>query len=73
VVLCAAGGLAALSGLPVKTVAARAGFASRSHFSRAFKASAGADPAGYRAQTIRACEPGGGELPDRGIEIRKLH
>ncbi len=72
-ILCAAGGLAALSDLPVKTVAARAGFASRSHFSRAFKAFAGADPAGYRAQTIRACEPGGGESPDTGIEIRKLH
>ncbi|MFQ6018838.1 MAG: helix-turn-helix domain-containing protein [Kiloniellaceae bacterium] len=35
--------------LPVKTIAGRVGFASRSHFSRAFKAFAGADPAGYRA------------------------
>jgi AraC-like DNA-binding protein len=35
--------------LPVKTVAGRVGFASRSHFSRAFKASFGADPAAYRA------------------------
>ena len=40
---------------------------------RFLKAFAGADPADYRAQTIRACEPGGGESPDTGIEIRKLH
>ncbi len=59
--------------LPVKTVAARVGFASRSHFSRAFKAFAGIDPAGYRAETVRACEPGGVEPPDTGIEIRQLH
>ena len=37
------------SDLPVKAVAARVGFASRSHFSSAFKAYAGADPASYRA------------------------
>lgn len=35
--------------LPVKTVAYRVGFASRSHFSRAFKAFTGSDPAHYRA------------------------
>ena len=35
--------------LPVKTIAYRVGFASRSHFSRAFKAFSGTDPAGYRA------------------------
>lgn len=41
--------LLAETDLPVKTVAGRVGFASRSHFSRAFKASFGADPAAYRA------------------------
>ena len=30
-------------------MAGRVGFASRSHFSRAFKAYAGSDPAAYRA------------------------
>jgi AraC-like DNA-binding protein len=39
--------------LPVKTVAGRVGFASRSHFSRAFKAYAGSDPAAYRAAKSR--------------------
>jgi AraC-like DNA-binding protein len=34
--------------LPVKTIAARAGFASRSHFSRLFRATFGHDPSGYR-------------------------
>lgn len=34
--------------LPVKTVAARAGFASRSHFSRLFRAAFGHDPSSYR-------------------------
>lgn len=34
--------------LPVKTVAARAGFASRSHFSRAFRKVFGTDPSGFR-------------------------
>ena len=34
--------------LPVKTVAATSGFASRSHFSRAFRAQFGADPTAYR-------------------------
>ncbi len=41
--------LLAETDLPVKTVAGRVGFASRSHFSRAFKASFGTDPAAYRA------------------------
>ena len=36
--------------LPVKAVAARVGFDSRSHFSRAFKAFAGKDPASYRLE-----------------------
>ena len=39
----------AATNLPVKTVAARVGFASRSYFSRAFRAYAGIDPAGFRA------------------------
>jgi len=34
--------------LPIKTVAARAGFASRSHFSRLFRAAFGDDPSGFR-------------------------
>ncbi len=34
--------------LPVKSIAARVGFDSRSHFSRAFKAFAGKDPASFR-------------------------
>jgi len=36
--------------LPVKAVAARAGFASRSHFSRAFRASFGRDPSSFREE-----------------------
>ena len=39
--------------LPVKAVAGRVGFASRSYFSRAFKALHGIDPAGYRAEANR--------------------
>jgi transcriptional regulator GlxA family with amidase domain len=38
--------------LPVKTVAARVGFESRSYFSRAFKDFTGVDPAGYRANPV---------------------
>lgn len=34
--------------LPVKVIAASVGFASRSHFSRAFSAAYGADPSGFR-------------------------
>lgn len=34
--------------LPIKTIATRSGFASRSHFSRAFRAAFGQDPSGYR-------------------------
>lgn len=37
--------------LPVKTVAVRVGFDSRSYFSRAFKAFSGQDPAAYRAHS----------------------
>jgi AraC-like DNA-binding protein len=38
--------------LPVKLIAATAGFASRSHFSRAFRAAFGSDPSAYRDQPI---------------------
>ena len=38
--------------LPVKTIAYRVGFDSRSYFSRAFKDFSGIDPAGYRANPI---------------------
>ncbi len=38
--------------LPVKTIAARVGFDSRSYFSRAFKDFAGTDPARYRANPV---------------------
>lgn len=37
------------TGLPVKAIASRVGFASRSHFSRAFADHFGAAPADYRA------------------------
>lgn len=36
--------------LPIKTIAARVGYASRSHFSRAFKEEFGKDPALFRAE-----------------------
>jgi transcriptional regulator GlxA family with amidase domain len=36
---------------PVKKVASSVGFASRSHFSRAFKGFTGADPTAYRLQS----------------------
>ena len=38
--------------LPVKTIAFRVGFESRSYFSRAFKDFSGIDPAGYRANPV---------------------
>ncbi len=38
--------------LPVKTIASQVGFESRSYFSRAFKAFAGVDPAGFRANPV---------------------
>jgi AraC-like DNA-binding protein len=38
--------------LPVKTIAFRVGFDSRSYFSRAFKAFAGLDPVGFRANPV---------------------
>lgn len=40
--------LLAATRLPVKVIAASVGFASRSHFSRAFSAAYGDDPSGYR-------------------------
>lgn len=40
----------AATDLPVKAIASRVGFDSRSYFSRAFKAFAGVDPVGFRAQ-----------------------
>ena len=45
------------SDLPVKSVAAAVGYASRSHFSRAFTAQFGSDPSQYR----RRCEVRGSE------------
>lgn len=42
--------LLATTELPVATVASRAGFASRSHFSRSFRDAVGADPTSFRDQ-----------------------
>jgi len=39
--------------LPIKVIAKSVGFASRSHFSRAFAAAYGADPSGFRRGTER--------------------
>jgi AraC-like DNA-binding protein len=46
--LRAGGRLLRSSGLPIKSIAAAVGYASRSHFSRAFRAEFGVDPTGYR-------------------------
>jgi AraC-like DNA-binding protein len=43
-----------ITDLPVKAIAASTGFASRSHFSRAFKAAFGADPSAYRSERSAA-------------------
>ncbi|MFZ5747287.1 MAG: AraC family transcriptional regulator [Pseudomonadota bacterium] len=48
---CAARLLAA-GNTPVKRIASDVGFASRSHFSRAFRARFGIDPSGYRRQLV---------------------
>lgn len=50
--------------LPVKTIAFRVGFDSRSYFSRAFKAFAGIDPAGFRSNPIAHVLNGGHEDGD---------
>ncbi|NIR29628.1 MAG: AraC family transcriptional regulator [Gammaproteobacteria bacterium] len=66
---CAARLLACTS-LPVKTIAWRVGFSSRSHFSRAFKAFASEDPVRYRARRaggfLQAEGWYAGPLPHRG-------
>ncbi|MDH7971081.1 AraC family transcriptional regulator [Sphingomonas sp. AR_OL41] len=49
--------LLAATRLPVKVIAASVGFASRSHFSRAFSAAYGADPSGYRR--VAGAKPNG--------------
>ncbi len=59
--------LLAATDLPVKTIAARVGFGSRSHFSRAFKAFAGSDPVGYRAKARRGEDLDGGAR--RGVRL----
>ncbi len=46
----------ATTGLPVKTIAGKIGYRSRSNFSRAFKAKYGVDPAGYRQGAGRGAE-----------------
>ncbi len=46
----------ATTGLPVKTIAGKIGYRSRSNFSRAFKARYGLDPATYRQDAERGEE-----------------
>ncbi len=46
----------ATTGLPVKTIAGKIGYRSRSNFSRAFKARYGVDPAAYRQGAGRGTE-----------------
>ena len=59
---------------PVKTVAARAGFSSRSYFSRAFKAFTGVGPATYRANAIteaaRSAGADGADVRVRAEDVR---
>jgi AraC-like DNA-binding protein len=52
--LKAAARLLSNSATPVKSVAAAVGFASRSHFSRAFKREYGMDPSGFRKPSTEA-------------------
>ncbi len=59
--------------LPIKTIAARVGFGSRSYFSKAFKQFSGVDPANYRAQptefepSLASASGGGGFLSFLGF------
>jgi AraC-like DNA-binding protein len=46
------------SNMPIKVLAAEVGFASRSHFSRAFRGMFGADPTAYREKGVRAAQAG---------------
>ena len=48
--------------LPVKVIAASIGFASRSHFSRAFRAAYGEDPRGWRKRNLETPTPAPGRL-----------
>ena len=50
--------------LPVKAIAASIGFASRSHFSRAFRAAYGRDPRAYRR--LSPAPPTSAPAPLRG-------
>jgi AraC family transcriptional regulator, activator of mtrCDE len=59
------------SDLPVKTVASLAGFASRSHFSRAFRVRYGVDPSSYR-ETATAVLPGENGFGREGESADKL-
>lgn len=53
--------------LPIKIVANSVGYASRSHFSRAFKASYGTDPTSYRSFP-RTAEQAGASAPSDADE-----
>lgn len=50
-----AAGMLRSSRMPIKTIAASIGFASRSHFSHAFRELYGSDPRAYRRQGPEAC------------------
>jgi AraC-like DNA-binding protein len=52
--LRAAARLLRSSNMPIKVLAGEVGFASRSHFSRAFRGMFGADPTAYREQRVAA-------------------
>jgi AraC family transcriptional activator of mtrCDE len=53
--------------LPVKVIAASVGFASRSHFSRAFSAAYGADPSGFRRVAGNAAAGG---ISNAGVRLQ---
>ena len=68
-----AGHMLRANDLPVKTVAARVGFSSRSYFSRAFKAFTGVDPATYRANAIaEAARPADGDVAGAGVRAERV-